>query len=426
VDNQKIDPEKPDTISGTKIWGYDGTGNVKSFVYQVTWVFTRCPQKLLITELKFEHPDYPNYEDWREIVEQTGTIDGNRVKVKARVLNMSGETKFADLKIVETYKGDQYNNLRPDEMLPEAQSSVRLEAGEEREVEFVWDTEGQAWYDDGRPHSTHRIKAELSENNQKKDEKIKNLKISPKPLVLVHGLWSSWKAWDTWQNLLTTAHSYDWKAYAVGEKPENGVMNTGGEFLSANKTNSIYENADELEKYIRFAQEDRNAWHVDLVAHSMGGLVYRDCIFTKQMPIMPDNRPQVKHLVMLGTPNAGSACADAIDLKFRAYGERVQAVKDLKPENVAILNQYVKDRKGVKFSALAGHSVPVMCGGYIWNDGVVSVESAINGVEDHAFSNDIHTELTNMRNFGNFVLPHLVTGPKRTYPVKVKSDKKSD
>ena len=184
--------------------GADGTGNVKGFIYQVTWHFTRCPGKLLITDLKFEHPKFPNFEDWKEIEETRGTIDGNKIKVKAKVLNMSAETKYADLKIVETYKGDKYNYARPDEPLPNAESSFRIDGGEEKEFEFIWDSEGDSWFDDGRPHLFHRIKAELSENNQKKDEKEKPLNIAPKPLILVHGIWSDYRIWDPlYQNLLT-------------------------------------------------------------------------------------------------------------------------------------------------------------------------------------------------------------------------------
>jgi pimeloyl-ACP methyl ester carboxylesterase len=95
--------------------------------------------------------------------------------------------------------------------------SVNLKGGEQREVEMVWDSSGYAWFDDGRPRLVQRIKAELEESGKKSDELTKNLKVAPKPLVLVHGLWSNWKAWESWQNILTTSHSYDWKAYAVGE-----------------------------------------------------------------------------------------------------------------------------------------------------------------------------------------------------------------
>lgn len=422
ISQQKIDPDDPDTLSGTKIWGDDGKGAIRTFIYKVTWHFTRCPGQLLITDLKYEHPDFPDFDKWKEIEDRVGTIDGNKVKIKAKVLNLSAEEKFAEVKIKEVFEsiGPGYKPP-PDQELTDGQFNIKLAAGEEREVELIWDTEGRSWTDGGQADRLHYLKAEAWEGPKKQDEKERDLYIYPKPLVLVHGLWSSAEAWiPLYQNLLG-GYGSGWKAYPVGEKPEHGKLNTGGAFMSDAKTNSIYENADELEKYIRYAQEDSNAWHVDIVAHSMGGLISRLYIH-RQMPYMPDNKPQVKHLVMLGTPNAGSQCADTIDMKFRLYGERVQAIKDLKPENVAIFNQYVRDRKRVKFSALAGNVVPLMCGGYMWNDGVVSVESAINGIEDHAYSNDLHTDLTDARNFGNFVYPHLVTGPKGTYPLPVRSD----
>ena len=422
VDSQKIDPKNPDQLSGTKIWGDDGKGAVRTFIYQVTWRFTRCPAKLLITELKYQHPKFPDFEKWQEIEDRVGTVDGNKVKIKAKVLNLSAEVKYANVKIKEVFEsiGPGYKPP-PDKEMSDGQFNIKLEPGEEREVEMIWDSEGQAWTDNGQENRLHYIKAEAWEGEKKEDENEKDLYIYPKPLVLVHGLWSSADAWiPLYQNLLG-GYGNGWKAYPVGEKPGHGKLNTGGAFLSANRSNSLYENADELEKYIKYAQEDSNAWHVDIVAHSLGGLISRLYIH-RQMPYMPDNKPQVKHLVMLGTPNAGSPCADTIDMKFRLYGERVQAVKDLKPENVAIFNQFVRDRKRVKFSALAGNVIPVMCGGYMWNDGVVSVDSAIYGVDDYAYSNDVHISLTDARNFGNFVYPHIVTGPKGTYPRPVKSD----
>lgn len=422
VDDGKVDPEDPNVLSGSRTWGYDGTGEVKGFVYRVSWHFTRCPQELLITELILEEADFPNYDSWREIDDLRGTIDGNRVRIRAKILNLSAEQRFATVKLSETYKNDQFRSHLPDQPLPESDTTVRLDGGEEREIEYMWNTEGEAWFNTGQAHLIHRIKAELSEGPKKWDQETKPLNISPKPLVLVHGLWSNANAWiPLYQNILNEEHSYRWKAYAVGEKPEHGRMNTGGSFLSSDKTNSIYENADELEKYIRYAQETSNAWHVDIVAHSLGGLISRLYIH-RQMPLMPNSRPQVKNLVMLGTPNAGSPCADVIDMKFSAYGERVQAVKDLKPENVAIFNQHVNNRKGVKFSALAGQSIPVMCKNAEWNDGVVSVSSAIFGVTDHAFTNDIHTDLTNGKNYSRFVRPHVVTGPDGKYPLEVRSD----
>lgn len=221
IAGEKLAPNDPDRISGSRIWGDDGKGQVRSFIYQVTWRFTRCPQKLLITELKFEHPQFPDFEDWKPVEMPQGTIDGNKVKVKAKVLNLSAEDKYADLKIVETYKGDKYNYSRPDEPLPEAESSFKIDAGEEREFEFIWDSEGQAWFDDGRPHLFHRIKAELAEAGKKKDEKEEMLHIAPKPVILVHGMYSDHKIWDPlYPNLISGSHSYQWKAYLVGAKPD--------------------------------------------------------------------------------------------------------------------------------------------------------------------------------------------------------------
>ncbi len=360
--------------------------------------------------MKFESPKFPNFEDWQEITEQVGTIDGNMVKIKATVLNASGETKYADVKFKETYKGDKWDGAKPDAPLGDGAVSVRLDPGEEREVELVWDSSGYAWFDDGRPRLVQRIKAELEESGKKTDELTKNLKVAPKPLVLVHGLWSSWRAWETWQNILTTTHSYDWKAFPVGEHPEKGSMNTGGAFLSSDPTNGIFENSRQLGKYIRYAQEDRNAWHVDIVAHSMGGLIARHYIHAF-MPPTPDGRPQVSHLVMLGTPNLGSPCADVMDATFNVLGKNVEAVRQLKPSVVAEFNRVTTNRKGVKFSALAGNPLPVLCKSVSWNDGVVPVESAVWRVRDNALSKNLHTDLTGTSDFSSFVKPRVAVGP---------------
>jgi pimeloyl-ACP methyl ester carboxylesterase len=401
----RINPDDPNRISGSysKTWlGVTET---------IKWSLQKCGAPLRLIDVKFEEMKFPDWNDWKEIVEQTGTTDGNLVKIKVRVLNASGETKYADVKFKETYKGDKWDGARPDGLLENGEASVRLDPGEEREVEIVWDSAGYAWYDDGRPRLVQRIKAELEENGKKVDELTKNLKVAPKPVVLVHGLWSNWKAWESWQNILTTTHSYDWKAFPVGEKPEKGMMNTGGAFLSAQKTNSIFENSQQLGKYIRYAQEDRNAWHIDIVAHSMGGLISRHYIH-HFMPPVPDGRPQVAHLVMLGTPNMGSPCADVMNLAFEAAGKDVEAIRQLKPSVVEEFNRVTTNRKGVKFSVLAGNPLPVLCKTVVWNDGVVPVPSAIWKIKDNVLSGSVHTDLTGTADFSKFVKPRLAIGPK--------------
>lgn len=401
----RVNPADPNRLSGSfsRTW--------QNVTETITWSLQKCGAPLRLIDMKFEHPKYPRLDDWQEISEQAGTIDGNMVRIKARVLNASGETKYADVRFKETYKGDKWDGARADAALSDNVVSVRLDAGEEREVEMVWDSSGYAWFDDGRPRLVQRIKAELEEGGKKTDELTKNLKVAPKPLVLVHGLWSNWRAWESWQNILTTAHSYDWKAFPVGEKPEKGVMNTGGAFLSSEQTNGIFENSQQLGKYIRYAQEDRNAWHVDLVAHSMGGLISRHYIH-HFMPPSADGRPQVAHLVMLGTPNMGSPCADVMNSTFEVLGKQVEAVRQLQPSVVAEFNRTTTSRKGVKFSVLAGNPLPVMCKTLVWNDGVVPVESAVWKIRDNALSKSVHTDLTGTSDFSGFVKPRLAVGPK--------------
>ena len=405
--SHRINPSDPNTLSGN--YSLNLPGDV---VETISWNLKKCGAPLQLIALEFEDMKFPNWDDWQEIVEQKGTIDGNWVKIKAKILNASPETKFADLKFKETYKGDKWDGARPDGLLENGEVSVRLEAGEEKDVEMIWDSSGYSWFDDGRPRLLQRIKVELEENGKKIDEQTKNLKVAPKPVVLVHGLWSSWKAWETWQNIFTTTHSYDWKAFPVGEKPSNGVMNTGGEFLSTTPTNSIAENAREVEKYIKYAQEDRNAWHVDVVAHSMGGLITRYYISQIIPANYPDGRPQISHLVMLGTPNQGSPCADVMNVAFETLGKNVEAVRQLRQDYVENFNKVHTQRKGVKFSVLAGNPLPTMCKQIVWNDGVVPVPSAKWTIKDNAESKSIHTDLTGTSDFSSFVKPHLAIGPK--------------
>ena len=413
--SHRVDPSDPNTLSGSF------TSTFQNVTETISWNLEKCGAPLRITDLQFADMKFPNWNDWREIKELDHTIDGNLVRIRAKVLNISGETKYADLKFVETFKGDRISGLRPDKPLNDQTLSVRVDANSEETVEMIWNSNGYAWFNEGGPRDVQRIRAELEENGKKIDDETKALRIAPRPLVLLHGLWSDYRVWvPTYQNLLTTMHSYAWKAYAVGEKASNGAM-AMGRFGEDWFEDSIYDNADQVARYVKYAQTESNAWHVDMVGHSTGGLVAR-LYLHKLMPQMPDGLPQVRHMMMLGTPNNGAPCVEAFVNKFEIFKKELNAARELTDAEMANFNRYVKNTNGAKVSALAGNPVPVICGGYDWNDGFVTVESAIHGVPDYAYANDLNTGLTDTRNFGNFVLPHVITGPDGKYPRPVKSD----
>jgi hypothetical protein len=403
----RIDDKNPNSISGS--YALKGPGDV---VERISWSLQKCGAPLRITDIKFADMKFPNWNDWREINEQTGTIDGNLVKVTALVLNGSGETKYGDVRFKETYKGDKWDGARPDAALNDTVISASFPAGDLKEVEMVWDSSGYAWYDDGRPRLVQRIKAELEENSKKVSEHTENLKVAPKPLVLVHGAWSHWMEFQAWQNILTTSHSYDWKAFPVGEVTNKGIINTGREVASSEQTNTTVQNAETLAKYIRYAQEDRNAWHVDVVARSIGGLIARYYI-QNLMPNVDDGRPLVSHLLMLGTPNLGTPCADVMDAAFELTGKSPHVVKEMRQDSVAEFNKRVSNRKGVKFSALAGNILPATCK-YVLepNDGFVPVPSAVYGVSDKMEMSKLANDMTDTVTFSQFVKPRVAIGPK--------------
>jgi len=391
--NDRVNPKNPNTVSGS--YSSTHSGNTET----ITWSLQKCGAPLRITALQFEEMEFPNWGDWRQIPGEKGTIDGNFVKTKVKILNASGESKSADVRF-------------PYDPLAGEVQSVRIEPNSEETVELVWDSSGYAWFDGGSPRWVQRITAKLEEDGKKIDERTEYLKISPKPVVLVHGLWSNWHAWENWQDILTKTYSADWKAFPVGEKAEKGVMDTGNEFLSSEPTATIAENASQLESYVRYAQEDRNAWHVDIVAHSMGGLISRYYINTLMEKYTENPRPRVSHLIMVGTPNMGSPCADLMDLGFGMAGKNVAAIRQLKPRYLETFNKVVTQRNGVKFSVLAGNPLPVMCKTIVDNDGVVSVPSAKWKIRDNAESGSLHTELTGRSDFFAFVKPRLAIGPK--------------
>ncbi len=393
ISDQKIDPRNPDVLSGSKTWD-TSSSTIKSFSYTVTWSFKRCPAPLELEAVEFDENPLPDWSKWRRVDGET--IDGNRVRIRARVTNYASETKFPKL---------NFRELRADLELPGSETTISIAPGESREIEYIWDTSGWAWEIGAIPASERRVKVELTEPTVPKKEKIGDILIMPRPVILVHGLWADHTAWNGYDQFLKQAHSSSWSSYPVGADPSNGVMRTGEKGKST-PSNSIGQNADALNKQIRFVRKEKNAWQVDIVAHSMGGLISRYYI-QNIMDIIPNGKPTVSRLVMLGTPNEGSPCAYLIDFAFWATRQQTRAIQDLLPVNVERFNQQVRNRRGTRFSVLVGTAVPQTCQSQIWGDGVVEIPSARWEIRDFRYVRDIHTALTDRQHFMNFVLKRL-------------------
>ncbi len=401
----RLNPSNPNRISGS----YAQTN--ANVTERMTWNLEKCGAPLRIVDITFEDMKFPNWNQWQPVLEQRGTIDGNLVKIKAKVLNTSAEAKSGEVIFKETYRGDKWDGAKPDKALRDTALSVSVEPGETKDVEMLWDSSGYAWYDDGRPRLVQRIKAELKERNRLVNDMVQNLKVAPKPLVLVHGLWSDWTVFQSWQNMLTTTHSYDWKAFPVGEVTNKGIINTGRTVFSPEQTNTMPDNAAVLGRYITYAQEDRNAWHVDVVAHSVGGLIGRYYINALMPAPYQDGRPQVSHLFMLGTPNMGTPCADVMDIAFRLTGKTPYVIQDIRQDDMAQFNRRFPQSRGVKLASLAGDALPTMCKTIVPNDGFVPVPSAHWTIADRVTQSRLHTDMIGPETFSSFIRPRLAIGP---------------
>lgn len=379
--NGEMDRYTPDVIRGSKSW------TSGDFKMTATWSLRRNPGELEIENIAFDEHPFPDFTDWRE--NTSGYIaDSNIVRIRATIINYSTETKFPKIEFKETKE-----NIT----LPNSGINISIAPGEQREVEYLWDTSGFAWGPGATRMENREIKVELTET--KKREKAKPINIFPKPVILVHGLWANASAWDGYGDFLRRAYGADWDAVVVKG------MNTG-EKGSLKQTNTISQNAEILETHIYNTQREMNAWHVDVVAHSMGGLITRHYINTK-MKQVPDGKPVIRHLVMLGTPNMGSPCANLIHRTVAPFGTTVNALAELDTATVARFNSYFSANRGVKMSNLVGTIISPTCISQEIGDGVVEWSSAVWRLSDVRFAPEIHTKLTDEKYFRSFVLPRL-------------------
>ena len=228
------------------------------------------------------------------------------------------------------------------------------------------------------------------------------LDVLPRPVVMVHGFASSWEAWVNYLGPNGYLSAQGIPGFAVGDGQVPGTMNTGDLAQPTGPTNTLLENASVLGQYMAGVKRLTGAEMVDLVAHSMGGLISRAYIGR----VMAER--DVAQLIMLGSPMAGTDCASLP----AALGLYLPATLELRPSYVrSIFNQQITQRRGVTFHALAG--VPILEGFKspctdVPTDLAVSLSSVTAIPLDAVQLPILHPELNlSAQAFDEFVLPLL-------------------
>ncbi len=231
--------------------------------------------------------------------------------------------------------------------------------------------------------------------------------LNPRPVVLVHGFNSSWQAWNKYLGPDGYLAAAGLQGFAVGDGQVAGVMNTGSLDAPTVRTNTIAENASILAEYIRNVQSITGAEKVDLLVHSMGGMISRFYIDR----LMPEGT--VAQLIVLGTPMAGTECASLP----AALGMYLPATLEIQPGYmVHVFNQQIYRRKGVPFYAVAGTQVQKAIQSPCTatpSDLVVSLDSVLAIPMQVQETPLLHTDLnTSQQLFLDFVLPLLKSAPE--------------
>ena len=226
--------------------------------------------------------------------------------------------------------------------------------------------------------------------------------VRPRPVVMVHGFGSNYSAWSDYLGPAGYLARIGLPGYAVGDGQAAGAMRTGDLLRPKATTNTIAQNAAVLAEYIAQVKEETGAEQVDLVAHSMGGLIARYYIDRLM------EQPDVAQLIMLGTPNGGSDCA----LLLGAINLYEPAALELRSDYVrSVFNAQITERSGVPFYMFAGTPVlPQLLSpcSLTPNDLVVSLESASAIPSVLAEVPILHIELNSSEElFDEYVAPLL-------------------
>ena len=261
-------------------------------------------------------------------------------------------------------------------------------------------TLGWHWDMNGNPNNRHTLLAnDISGQQVARSDSIE---VAARPVVLVHGFISNWETWKPYIGSTGFLGALGIQGFAVGDGQVPGKLNTGELLEPVGHTNTIGQNAEILGEYIANVKQRTGAEMVDLVVHSMGGMISRYYIDR----VMQDR--DVSQLIMLGSPMGGSDCA----VLPAALGFYLPASIEIRQSYMTgIFNQQITHRHGIEFYDLGGTAIleafKSPCTD-IPNDTVVSFDS-INAIPLQSDKFDvIHSNLTlSQPVFDSFVKPLL-------------------
>jgi uncharacterized repeat protein (TIGR01451 family) len=224
-----------------------------------------------------------------------GVSDGNLVTVTIRVTNFGDDPESYALEVTS------------DTTIPGASGLGGTVAGRATNTHtFDWDTEGLAWKSPNVARLLYNFLIKLKQGEATKAEHAEAIKMLPKPLILAHGLWSSAGTWGNYPGFAKTAHA-NWEGRVVAVKGMKTGVEPGITLdpKTIGSSRTIDENAAVLHSVIEAEREKSKSCKVDVVGHSMGGLITRSYVDS----IMPIDPIRVSHAVQIGTPNEGAICA---------------------------------------------------------------------------------------------------------------------
>lgn len=179
---------------------------------------------------------------------------------------------------------------------------------------------GSAWFDTSSPEVVvFQLPSANAESVSAQTFAVPSQKapVLDRPVILVHGLNAEA---STWENMHT---------WFVGSNADGGVVGPGTGAIDpkakvfeaefSRPYNGIKKNASELQASIDKICKATGATQVDVVGHSLGGLDTRY--------LLDQGYKKINHLVMVATPNHGSALGDA-DLAFREMGVPIKPSVD--------------------------------------------------------------------------------------------------